>query len=860
MRGFKDAATFEPFAAHVWERCRSSAQIADSSLPLVRKVCQTKPLSTNAIPVRAQKVLLAYSPPRALPWRSAQSSTLGSVSLLPFSYTIGCAVHRTISGLSAARVSALPISFQLQEGLQRLRFRNLTEVQRFCLLRALGGTSLVVAARPGTGKTVAYLLPVLQRFVAENERQNGVDNTHAPTPRPFALIVVPSRELAKQVTNVAVALLPHAPVLLLDPTASLRHQQQLLRHLPAKIIVGTPDRILSLLREKRPATHTASAAGESTQLSLDMLRVLVVDEADALLRRDYHSKVQRIYWTAMGWEKGKERPPEGTRGIQRNGGDLQVLFFSAVLPSNLMASFKADFPQAELLNLLDSSKDLPRGGLTANGVSAAESHEAESTSVGHTPGSAVAGVGVQRHVCYLPPRTAPGTLDDSLIQNDSILGGEGRSRRQKSQEETHIEKERKMLALAETLRTHLLLKSTAAETSPQCIVFADSQDEVRYIKNHPLLDAWRVVAIHSNMDAVDRQHSMQTFAEGDVRLTRGRCSDRRFHASFILIWCFLVKNCCSHADCASQCSLHSVASMGFSQASVLVSTDVVARGLDIPSVALVVHMHPPTPPVNYTHRTGRAGRGTIPGTSVVLCSSLELRNLREVERLGDICFERRALPAVADCQELALRQITADMLGVPPTQYAPLLDLARRLHEKSGVQALAATLAKLGGAAACAGPGLANASCRSTLSGKHGFVPLLLYDPTHGAVGRIIKSVNGFVADVSKTYVPHVLHQNIDRENSNELLASTHAGDVNGPWVPVFQLDHLPRLLSHGIGRRRKGSKLPWTRMKISVVRAKYQARHGAFDKGRISKSTALHLQALKTTTTGDAGSSGVKQ
>ncbi|OEH74335.1 putative RNA helicase [Cyclospora cayetanensis] len=660
MRGFKDAATFEPFAAHVWERCRSSAQIADSSLPLVRKVCQTKPLSTNAIPVRAQKVLLAYSPPRALPWRSAQSSTLGSVSLLPFSYTIGCAVHRTISGLSAARVSALPISFQLQEGLQRLRFRNLTEVQRFCLLRALGGTSLVVAARPGTGKTVAYLLPVLQRFVAENERQNGVDNTHAPTPRPFALIVVPSRELAKQVTNVAVALLPHAPVLLLDPTASLRHQQQLLRHLPAKIIVGTPDRILSLLREKRPATHTASAAGESTQLSLDMLRVLVVDEADALLRRDYHSKVQRIYWTAMGWEKGKERPPEGTRGIQRNGGDLQVLFFSAVLPSNLMASFKADFPQAELLNLLDSSKDLPRGGLTANGVSAAESHEAESTSVGHTPGSAVAGVGVQRHVCYLPPRTAPGTLDDSLIQNDSILGGEGRSRRQKSQEETHIEKERKMLALAETLRTHLLpsprpssasstevqVKSTAAETSPQCIVFADSQDEVRYIKNHPLLDAWRVVAIHSNMDAVDRQHSMQTFAEGD--------------------------------------------------ASVLVSTDVVARGLDIPSVALVVHMHPPTPPVNYTHRTGRAGRGTIPGTSVVLCSSLELRNLREVERLGDICFERRALPAVADCQELALRQITADMLGVPPTQYAPLLDLARRLHEKSGVQALAATLAKLG--------------------------------------------------------------------------------------------------------------------------------------------------------------------
>lgn len=167
-------------------------------------------------------------------------------------------------------------------------------------------------------------------------------------------------------------------------------------------------------------------------------------------------------------------------------------------------------------------------------------------------------------------------------------------------------------------------------------------------------------------------------------------------------------------------------------------------------------------------RAGRAGRGRTAGTSVVLCSSAELRKLRGIEQLSHVCFERRPLPAVGDCQELTLRQLAgrtvastasntlqcevsdlcstldslhkpkhmlvclvADMLNVPYSQYAPLIDLAQRLHDKAGDQAFATVLLKLGGANMYSALQLSSTSDRSALSGKRGFVPLLLYDPSH---------------------------------------------------------------------------------------------------------------------------------
>ncbi|CDI77481.1 RNA helicase, putative [Eimeria acervulina] len=397
---------------------------------------------------------------------SCQPAALSTCASLASSVFVKSGGRCSITGLSAAKVSALPISPDLQDGLQRLGIRRLAEVQRICLLRALGGTSLVVAANPGSGKTLAYLLPVLQRFVAEDGRQT-LDISDGSPPSPFALILVPSRELARQVAKVAMALLPHAPVLLLDPASSLRHHQQLLSHLPVKIVVSTPDRVRSLMWRRRVQAAGRAEHGEPLHLSLKNLHVLVIDEADCMLRRDYHSKVQFIYRTAIGCNSGEEKAGTG-EGLREC--------------------------------------------------------------------SAVVGAGVRHHICYIPSWSGSNASQDTICDGSKAL------------------------------------------------------------------------------------------AKNGEYLTCASCYRR---SASVMLW-----------------------------ASVLVSTDIAARGFDIPSVILVVHMHPPSTPENYTHRAGRAGRGSTPGASVVLCSNQELHKLRDIARLGHVNFERRALPEAADCQELMLRQLT----------------------------------------------------------------------------------------------------------------------------------------------------------------------------------------------------------
>lgn len=284
----------------------------------------------------------------------------GGVSSIPASRSLErhCNLRRTMNCLSAARVSAVPLSVELRDGLRRLGIQKLTEVQRVCLLRSLKGSSLAVAAKPGAGKTLAYLLPILQRFVTEGH-VHGIDASDRAQQVPFALILVPSRELARQVMTVATALLPHAPVFLLDPTVPLRQQQQTLKHLPAKLLIATPDRVLALMRPKKSTATAAalSAAETPVQLCLNMLCVLVVDEADALLRSDYHKKVKAIYQLAVGGKEKAKHDDANGETVQQTRESLQTLFFTAVLPEELSSMLQAEFPHVETFDLVNA----PRG-------------------------------------------------------------------------------------------------------------------------------------------------------------------------------------------------------------------------------------------------------------------------------------------------------------------------------------------------------------------------------------------------------------------------------------------------------------------------------------------------------------------
>src|SRR5215469_8216631 len=85
-----------------------------------------------------------------------------------------------------AGFSDLPLHPHLQQGIKELGYQEPTPIQRGTIPEAVGGRDLIGTAQTGTGKTAAFLLPILERLLPE------------PRGRILALVLTPTRELALQ--------------------------------------------------------------------------------------------------------------------------------------------------------------------------------------------------------------------------------------------------------------------------------------------------------------------------------------------------------------------------------------------------------------------------------------------------------------------------------------------------------------------------------------------------------------------------------------------------------------------------------------------------------------------------------------
>ena len=173
--------------------------------------------------------------------------------------------------------SFLGLSPTLLRALADQGFDRPTPVQAQAIALVLAGRDVLVSAETGSGKTLAFCLPVLQAL-AENQlppagRQRRVR----------ALILVPTRELAVQIGEVARQLARHeaqaVKVTVVFGGVSINPQMMGLRG-GADIVVATPGRLLDLI------DHNA--------LELSAVQTLVLDEADRLLDLGFEQELQRI--------------------------------------------------------------------------------------------------------------------------------------------------------------------------------------------------------------------------------------------------------------------------------------------------------------------------------------------------------------------------------------------------------------------------------------------------------------------------------------------------------------------------------------------------------------------------------------
>ncbi|MFC3031944.1 DEAD/DEAH box helicase [Pseudoalteromonas fenneropenaei] len=165
---------------------------------------------------------------------------------------------------------SLQLAPALLTSLQALGFDNPTPIQADAIPAVLSGQDLLASAETGSGKTAAFLLPILHRLLSRE--------THGV---PRALVLAPTRELAQQIVKHGEALAEHSPLkfVLLQGGANIGPQCERLAS-GVDVVVATPGRLLD---------HLIKGS-----LSLSAIETVVFDEADRLLDMGFKDEIQRI--------------------------------------------------------------------------------------------------------------------------------------------------------------------------------------------------------------------------------------------------------------------------------------------------------------------------------------------------------------------------------------------------------------------------------------------------------------------------------------------------------------------------------------------------------------------------------------
>src|SRR3954470_10879385 len=182
----------------------------------------------------------------------------------------------------------------LLKGVKELGFTRPTPIQSDAIPAAMTGRDVLACAMTGSGKTMAFLLPILHRLL--EQRRRGTRGTRA-------LIMTPTRELAAQILEELNAVAVHTPVTAaaIFGGVGMAPQEHAFRS-GVDILVATPGRLLDHLRHPY-----ASLAG---------INVLVLDEADRMLDMGFLPDIKRVL---------KYLPAK-----------RQTLFFSATMPPPIL--------------------------------------------------------------------------------------------------------------------------------------------------------------------------------------------------------------------------------------------------------------------------------------------------------------------------------------------------------------------------------------------------------------------------------------------------------------------------------------------------------------------------------------------
>ncbi|TVY82828.1 ATP-dependent RNA helicase mak5 [Lachnellula suecica] len=458
-------------------------------------------------------------------------------------------------GVDVSAWEDLDLSSKTLGALSKLGFSKPTAIQSAAIPEILAGHDVVGKASTGSGKTMAFGIPILESWL---ETYGELEEEDQKTSRPpTALILSPTRELAHQLTEHITALcrgLSPSPFVA-AVTGGLSVQKQQRQLAKADIIIGTPGRLWEVMS----STIELSA-------SFKEIKFLVVDEADRLLTEGHFKEAEEIL-------NALDRQKDAEEGDEENIPTRQTLVISATFAKGLQQKLagkgkhglKDDAQSMEyLLKKLNFREDKPKF-VDVNPIS----------------------------------QMAEG-LKEGMVE---CVGTE------------------KDLYLYSLLLYH---------PNQRTLIFTNSIHSVRRLV--PLLQNLNVPvhALHSQMIQKARMRSIERFSSPKAT------------------------------------------------GSVLVATDVAARGLDIGGVQLVIHYHLPRTADMYVHRSGRTARAEALGSSILLCAPEEVVGTR---RLVAKVHAQNAIAGGGTKSKYYIRSLDLDRRVV--ARLKPRVTLAKKIADSA---------------------------------------------------------------------------------------------------------------------------------------------------------------------------------
>lgn len=209
------------------------------------------------------------------------------------------------------KFTELPFHESLLEGIAASNYEDMTPVQEKVIPLVLQGKDIVASAQTGTGKTAAFLLPLLHRIISDNSNDHHIS----------AMIIVPTRELAVQISEHLEGLSYFTSVSSIavygggDGNAFVQEKQALSKGVD--IVVCTPGKMIA---------HITMG-----YVKIKQLKYLVLDEADRMLDMGFYEDIMRI--------------------IQELPQKRQTLLFSATMPPRIRAMAQRILHQPAEINI-----------------------------------------------------------------------------------------------------------------------------------------------------------------------------------------------------------------------------------------------------------------------------------------------------------------------------------------------------------------------------------------------------------------------------------------------------------------------------------------------------------------------------